>query len=485
MFLGISTYNRGKSLKLGTILNRGVAVLCASALIMGACSSDAPAAKTTSAPADVTTKAPEVTTPAPAPDATDPAPEATDPPAVVTDPPVTDPPAPALLEGLVDNGPCDTALPTVDLAITTTFDAGVLQLKQQVDASEAAVKAFNSRGGIGGRCMSITSCDDKADPNIAADCARQTIESSAVATINDTTSAGDAAVSTLYVEANMARVGQSPGSPDLNAPVSYNLGGGGVGTTMMMLPPLFKAGKTKIAAIHVDLPAFAAFLPILKIIIEANGAELVATIPVPAGTTNFDQFILAAEDAGADGVFLPLGAELAVPVIKAAGELGTEILFATSLGSLSQADVAGLGEIAKQVVFNAETPPPTDADTNPAVAQLQADFTEFGGDTLTPEKLKSSGQRSWLAVYAFVTIMSATDTENITRESVIAAMNAATDVPMLGLTPPWTPNKASPGAFTRISNGAYYTAGWDGERFTTDAEQSSLLDVLKASGLGG
>ena len=475
-------------MKLGTILNRGAALVCASALVMGACSSDAPAAKTTTAAVTNVSDAPtptdaDATATSDAPTPTDAA-VTTDAP-TPTDPPATDPPAVTLLEGLTDNGPCDAALPTVDLAITTTFDAGVLQLKQQVDASEAAIKAFNGRGGIGGRCMSMTSCDDKADPNIAADCARQTIESGAVATINDTTSAGDAAVSALYVAANMARVGQSPGSPDLNAPVSYNLGGGGVGTTMMMLPPLFKAGKTKIAAIHVDLPAFAAFLPILETIVKANGAEMVATIPVPAGTTNFDQFILAAQDAGADGVFLPLGAELAVPVLKAAGELDVDMLFATSLGSLSEADVVGLGDIGKKMVFNAETPPSTDADTNPAVAQIIADFKEFGGDSLAADQLKSSGQRSWLAVYAFVTIMSATDTENITRESVIAAMNAATDVPMLGLTPPWTPNQASPGAFTRISNGAYWTAGWDGTKFTTDPEQSSLIDVLKSSGLGG
>ena len=473
-------------MKLGTILNRGAALLCASALVMGACSSDAPAAKTTTAAVTQTSDAPTptdavVTSDAPTPTDAVVTSEAPTP----TDPPETDPPAASLVEGLTDNGPCDAALPTVDLAITTTFDAGILQLKQQVDASDAAIKAFNSRGGVGGRCMSLASCDDKGDPNIAADCARQTIESGAVATINDTTSAGDTAVSALYVAANMPRVGQSPGTPDLNAAVSYNLGGGGVGTTMMMLPPLLNAGKKKIAAIHVDLPAFAAFLPILEKIIVAGGGELVGTFPVPAGTTNFDQFILAAQDAGADGVFLPLGSELVVPVMKAAGELDVDMLFATSLGSLSEADVIGLGDIAKKMVFNAETPPSTDAATNPAVAQIIADFKEFGGDTLAADKLKSSGQRSWLAVYAFVTIMSATDTENITRESVVAAMNAATDVPMLGLTPPWTPNQASPGAFTRISNGAYFTAGWDGTKFTTDAEQSSLIDVLKASGLGG
>ena len=40
----------------------------------------------------------------------------------------------------------------------------------------------------------------------------------------------------------------------------------------------------------------------MEAIITANGAELVASIPVPSGTTKFDQFILAAQDAGADGI---------------------------------------------------------------------------------------------------------------------------------------------------------------------------------------
>ena len=35
------------------------------------------------------------------------------------------------------------------------------------------------------------------------------------------------------------------------------------------------------------------------------------------------------------------------------------------------------------------------------------------------------------------------DPDNITRESVTAAMNAATDVDTFGLIPPWTPNKPS------------------------------------------
>jgi branched-chain amino acid transport system substrate-binding protein len=456
---------------------RGAVVVCAMALVAASCGGSDDAAVTTEA-APAVTDAPtveETTAPTEAP-AVEETTAPTDAPEETTAP--TEAPAPLLVP---DNGPCDAAKPTVMVSIQTVIESPVISLKRQVDALTASVDAFNGRGGVGGRCMELMICDDKADPNVATDCARSIVDSESVASLNDTTTTADKAVQEIFTAANYPRVAQSPGTPDFGAPNSYNLGGGGLGTTFEMIPPLLDAGKKKIAAIHVDLPAFQGALPLLKMIIEAGGGELVATIPVPAGTTNFDQFILAAEDAGADGVMLPLGDKESAQVLGAAADLGTELTFSVSLGTFSANAVAELGDLGKQMVFNAEVPPATvTADQFAAMPMIIEDLGVDAGD------VASSEIRSWLAVYAFVTVMGATDVDNITRESVTAAFNAATDIDMLGLQKPWTPNKPSPGVFSRISNPNYYFATWDGETFvTSDEPTGDVLATLKPTGLAG
>lgn len=453
-------------------LLRLLSALCALTLIAAACGDDSSDGADGPTPEDTT---PEDTTPE------DTTPEDTTPDDTTPEDTTPDQPVDGLLP---DNGPCDESLDPVVLAIHATFESPVLTLSAQRDAAFAAVDGFNSRGGVGGRCLELEPCNDGGDPNQATDCARQVVDSAAVASVNDTSSAGDAAVAEIYTAAAFPRIGQSPGTPDLNAPNSFNLSGGGLGTTFMMIPPLIEAGHTEIAAIHVDLPAFQGAIALIEGIIDANGGELVATIPVPAGTTNYDQFVLAAENAGATGVMLPLGDAESEQVLGAAAGLGTELEFSVSLGTFGQAAVAELGDLASQMYFNGATPPITAIDQFPALAVMQADFDASGFSELASDEVKASSMSSWMAVYAFVTVMSETDTADITRESVTAAFEAATDVDMLGIMPPWTPNQASGPAFTRISNPAYYFSGWDGEDFVSpDAPNGDLIATLEPTGL--
>ena len=55
---------------------------------------------------------------------------------------------------------------------------------------------------------------------------------------------------------------------------------------------------------------------------KAYGAEIIGVSKVPAGTTDFQQFVLAAQDGGAEGVIMPLGNNEAVQVMQAAQQFG-------------------------------------------------------------------------------------------------------------------------------------------------------------------
>ncbi len=413
----------------------------------------------TTAPAETTAAAGDVTT-APADATTAPADAPT---TAATAPPetTTTEPSAALAAGLWDDGPCDESLDTVKLGLITVFESGVLTLIDQAQAAEASAEAFNSRGGLNGRCIEMITCDDKADPNQAVQCARDLVDEGIVATINDTTSFGAADVIAVLTEASIPRFAISPGIPELQDPLSYGIDAGGIGTSIMMVPPLLDAGHTKIAIVRVDAAAATALKGLYEGSFADEGAEFVADLPVAAGTTDYSQFVLAAEAAGATGVVMPVGGQEGIQILEAAKELDSDLEFSGSLGSFPYSDIASLGDYASHLTLNAAIPPAT--NDNPAVQLIIEDLAPSGIEALQVENLKSSPMRSWVGLYAFLSIMRDANPDEITAATVTEAVLAAKDIDMLGLIPPWTPAKTSPGVFTRISNGVYGFWSWDPE----------------------
>src|SRR5690606_22122579 len=135
-------------------------------------------------------------------------------------------------------------------------------------------------GGIAGRCIEMLTCDDGADPNQAADCARRMVEQGVVAEINDTVVAAADVVSDTFLEAGVPRLDGSPAPIAFGAPNIYTLGMGNLGNVVMMVPPLGQMGMTKFALIRADVVGASALPTIMTPMAEAYGGEIVADIPV-------------------------------------------------------------------------------------------------------------------------------------------------------------------------------------------------------------
>ena len=204
--------------------------------------------------------------------------------------------AAAATNGTIKNeGPCDKKLSEVKVGSIIPGSNPTLDLQDQADALITSAKVFNKKyKGIGGHCIAVDWCDPKVDPNAAADCARKIANSDAVATLNDTTPNGGDSVVEILKNAVVPRVDVSPGTPEPKDPNSYAIGAGGAGTTFMMVPPLTRAGVKKIWMIAVDNPQIAALAAIMGTMAKAYGAEIIGVSKVPAGTTDFQQFVLAA-----------------------------------------------------------------------------------------------------------------------------------------------------------------------------------------------
>ena len=231
---------------------------------------------------------------------------------------------------------------------------------------------------------------------------------------------------------------------------------------------------TDIGLIRVDLAAASALVGLLSDLYADDGATFPYDVPVPAGTTDFSQFILGAQDAGVGGVSLALGEQEAVQVVRAGQQLGTDLLIGSSLGTFSQSSIAELGDFADQMVFLWSFAPAT--YDIPVYQALRADLAASGEEALQPLNLKASPMRSWIGLYALLYMIRDAGMTDFTREGITEMLNSAQDVPMLDIYggEDWTPDADHPGIFARAGIDRWSTWVWnpdaEGDGFTGNFE---------------
>jgi ABC-type branched-subunit amino acid transport system substrate-binding protein len=393
--------------------------------------------------------------------------------------------------GLWDDGPCDAALPPLEIGLMTVFESPLLSLEDQAIALEASAEAFNSRGGANGACIEVTTCDDGADPNQALDCVRTLDDAGVVATVNDQGTTAQADVSAAMAAAGIPRVASNVVFDDSTDQNAFPLDSSGTGVTFLLPQALIDVGVSDIAIIRVDLASAGQLLGIIEGIYEGE-ATFVADTPVPSGTTDYSQFIIGAQDAGASGAYLALGEQEAVQVVRAAQQLGTDLTIGASLGTFPHASITDLGDFADQMVVLGPYPPAT--FDLPVYEALRADLAASGEEALQPANLKSSPMRSWIGLYALLYMLREDGTTDFTREGIRATLEAATDVPMLGIfgDATWTPDTDHAGLFQRAGIPDWFVFSWDADAEAPDGLEGNFVqestinfdEVLCGSPLG-
>jgi ABC-type branched-subunit amino acid transport system substrate-binding protein len=393
--------------------------------------------------------------------------------------------------GLWGDGPCDPKRAPLVIGSMTVFESPVLSMKDQATALEAAAKAFNARGGANGACVQVHNCDDNADPEQALRCVRELDKAGVVATVNDLGTVAHADVTAAMDDAGIPRVAGNVTPDDWSDPQVYPIDASSTGSALLYPQGLIEEGITDIGMVRVDVPATSALAGIMNQIYGDNGASISFDAPVPGGTTDYGQFILGAERKHAKGLMLLLGEQEAVEVVRAGQQLGTHMLIVTSPGSFSHSNMRELGDFAKQMVFLWPYPPAT--FDLPVYKVLRSDLAASGDELLQPENLKASPMRSWIGLYALLRIIRDAGVTKFTRADIKAALDAAKDVPMLGIfgTENWTPNLDHPGAFKRAGTNHWAIYRWDPDAKTggfdgnfVERNEISFDAVLCGSPLG-
>ena len=361
--------------------------------------------------------------------------------------------------GLWDDPPCDPSKPPLVVGTSTVFESPWLSLGDQSLALEAAATAFNERGGANGSCIEVHTCDDGANVDQSLACVRELDDAEVVALINDQTTAGIGDVAQATAEAGIPRIATNVAPSDWSFPNVFPLDAGSTGMALLMPSGLVEEGAKEIGIIRADLPEATALSGLVSDIYADEGATFPVSLPVPAGTTDYSQFVLAAEEAGATGAMLAVGEQEAVQVLQAGGQLDTDTLF--SFAPLSHAAVSQLGDIAEQVAFVVPYPPAT-AEV-PVYEVMRADLADSGEEELQVERIRPAAIRSWIGLYALLQMLRDTTTTEFTREGITSMLQQARDVPMLGLfgDEAWTPSLDHAGVFTRAGMNHWSVYRWD------------------------
>ncbi len=379
--------------------------------------------------------------------------------------------------GLWDDGPCDESKPPLVVGTSTVFESPVISLGDLAIALEAAADAFNQRGGANGSCIEVHTCDDGATVEQSVKCARELDQAGIVATINDTTTAGNDEVAAAHLEAGIPRVATNVSPADWAAANAFPLDASSTGSTLLMPQALVEDGATEIGVIRADLAQASALLGILEGMYADDGASFPMEVAVPPGTTDYSQFVLKANEAGVDGVLLAVGEQEAVQVVNAAQQLSSTFTIAATLGTFPADAVSEFGEFADRMLFLSSFPPAT-VDL-PVYRALRADLAASGEAALQPGQLKVTSMRSWIGLYALLRMIRDAELTEFSRESITTLLTEAKDVPMLDMFggEDWTPDLRHEGAFERAGTNHWGVFEWDPDAENPTGGDGNFVEV--------
>jgi ABC-type branched-subunit amino acid transport system substrate-binding protein len=207
-----------------------------------------------------------------------------------------------------------------------------------------------------------------------------------------------------------------------------------------------------------------------------QGASFPMDVAVPPGATDYTQFVLRAQDAGADGVILAVGEQEAIQVVDAATQLGSPLEIAATLGTFPYDAIAEIGDIAEQMVFLSSFAPATVDLT--VYEALRADLAASGEEALQAGQLKITAMRSWIGLYALLRMIRDSGLTDFSRESITSMLQQATDVPMLDMFggEDWTPDLEHPGTFSRAGTNHWGVYRWDPDADSPTGDEGNLVE---------
>ncbi|TXK42422.1 ABC transporter substrate-binding protein [Nonomuraea sp. C10] len=356
-----------------------------------------------------------------------------------------------------------------------TVSAPSVGFPDQAAAIEAAVSAVNDSGGIAGRKVELTVCNDQADPNVSAKCAQDAVAQGAIAVIGGLSVGGSGMVPVLE-QAGIPLLSHPINPLEFTSQASWPIPGGTPVSFSGAAIGLVKTyGCKKVDAITQSLPSSIASADFADAGLKSLGMKLNAKIAVPTTNADYGAPVAQVVSNGADCVVIALPPGEAGKAITALGAGAPGVKAGLAAASLTQALIDQVGKPAEGVLLS-DSFLPVNSDEAGMVAFRDA-MKKYQPDA----KPTSAGVVVWSAL-AVVKAAAESIQGPIDGKAMQQALGTLDAVetgvgPAIDLTTPIGIKD-----FSRILNTNVVTYTVKDGTYGPAAEPFSVLDAVKANG---
>lgn len=315
----------------------------------------------------------------------------------------------------------------VKVMTIAAWDTDTLNIKAAVDIAAGAVVQINNDGGLNGHEVQLITCNEAADPNKAAECARQAADEGVAAVIGGFSANGDT-IMPILEEAGIPWFGP-PGisAAELSSDYSYPITSGVLGLAGLGQMAA-QDGCEKVASVNYDLPSAGQISQLVDLGLGSEGAAPSDLIKVPPTTTDFST--IAQEASEYDCAVVGTPPQPFLGIAAAGAQLGSETRYYVVPGGLTATVAENGGESVEGTKtlsnFPAEEDPIWD-DGKEYVGDLADDDSGWSGLYTT---------NTWVAYRTFLSLLG--QSEDFSAAAVKATLDETTQVDTDGFTPPFS-----------------------------------------------
>jgi ABC-type branched-subunit amino acid transport system substrate-binding protein len=291
-------------------------------------------------------------------------------------------------------------------------------------AADAAVKQINASGGVNGRKLKLTTCNDQYEAQSALRCAQQAVsDKNVIAVVGSLTGFGPQ-IMPLMEKAKLPVVGSDALAPiDATSPMAFLIDTGVPGPDIAM-PSIAKKylGATKVAVIQEDQAQTAANIPYFTTGAKQAGIPISKYITVPADATDYSSYVSQAEDSGAEGLMSTMQGPQDLATWKALASSRSKVKLLVSGSSVGQDQVTQAGSIAEGTYLVNGVPTPDDS-TSTGAAFLSTMKKYAPANT----ELNGLGVRAWASVHLVAQVVGGIK-GSVDRASTLSALQGVHDM---------------------------------------------------------
>ncbi len=334
----------------------------------------------------------------------------------------------------------------IKIMTIASLESPTYSVPQVKTAVEAAVKAVNADGGIDGRDIEVSFCNDKFDPNEATACAQRAVADKVVAVVGGLTP--HAGVIAPVLEAgNIPYIG--PGGADAitegTNKMFYPINAGAAAFVIGAGRIVVEKGGPSVVVVPMDNPTSIAGADLAVRGVKLAGGTTSQVI-APATAVDYNPTALKVLDKEPDGIVLTASGDTATRLVSAIRENGFTGPISGPASIVNPASIEALGSKADGIVLVGRGLPAAYTDN--------ATIKEFGDQmrAIDPDGLVDDiSLNSWLAVQALPGLLG--DASITDGQSVVDAISEIEEpVSLLGIYPDYVGLASPPEKeFPRVS----------------------------------